>query len=60
MGVKFKGLHNVLPYRPPCDLSTLVQQIDRAGRDGEFSVEILLYKNHKDISKKRQQRSYIG
>lgn len=53
MGVKFKGLHNVLPYRPPSDLSTLVQQIDRAGRDYEFSVEMILYKNHNGHFKKK-------
>lgn len=47
MGVNFKGLHNVVHYGPPRDLDTLVQQMGRAGRDGEFSVEIILYKNHK-------------
>lgn len=59
MGVKFKGLHNVLPYRPPCDLSTLVQQIDRAGRDGEFSVEMILYKNHNGHFKKKDNSVLI-
>lgn len=52
MGVNFKGLHNVVHYGPPCDLDTLVQQMDRAGRDGEFSVELILYKNHKGHFKK--------
>lgn len=59
MGVKFKGLHNVLPYRPPSDLSTLVQQIDRAGRDGEFSVEMILYKNHNGHFKKKDNSVLI-
>lgn len=52
MGVNFKGLHNVVHYGPPRDLDTLVQQMGRAGRDGEFSVELILYKNHKGHLKK--------
>ena len=52
MGVNFKGLYSVVHYGPPPDLDTLVQQMGRAGRDGKFSMELILYKNHKGHLKK--------
>ncbi|XP_062606926.1 probable ATP-dependent DNA helicase RecS [Saccostrea cucullata] len=52
MGVNFKGLHNIIHYGPPRDLDSLTQQMGRAGRDNEFSNELILYKNHKGHFKK--------
>ena len=48
MGGNFKGLYSVVHYGPPPDLDTLVQQMGRAGRDGKFSMELILYKNQKN------------
>lgn len=43
MGVNFKGVNNVINYGPAQDLDTFVQQLGRAGRDGEDSEHLLLY-----------------
>ena len=45
MGVNFKGVHNVVHFGPPQDMDTFVQQLGRAGRDGEQSQHIILYNN---------------
>ena len=47
MGVNFKGVHNVVHYGLPRQMDTFVQQMGRAGRDGEFSQELIIFKNHK-------------
>ncbi|KAK3099232.1 hypothetical protein FSP39_001299 [Pinctada imbricata] len=47
MGVNFHGLHNIVHYCIPREMDTLVQQMGRAGRDGSFSHELILYKDHK-------------
>jgi ATP-dependent DNA helicase RecQ len=47
MGVNFHNLHNIVHYGLPREMDTLVQQMGRAGRDGEFSHELILYKCHK-------------
>ena len=47
MGVNFKGLYSVVHCDPPRNFDTLVQKMGRAGRDGKFSMELILYKNHK-------------
>ena len=52
MGVNFHGLHNIIHYGLPREMDTFVQQMGRCGRDGEFSNELILYKNHKGHLKK--------
>lgn len=47
MGVNFYGVHNVIHYGLPREMDTLVQQMGRAGRDGEPSHELIMYKCHK-------------
>lgn len=47
MGVNFYGVHNVIHYGLPREMDTLVQQMGRAGRDGEPSYELIMYKCHK-------------
>ena len=45
MGVNFRELHHVIHYGPPREIDTFVQQLGRAGRDGEKSYHLLLYNN---------------
>lgn len=52
MGVNFYGVHNVIHFGLPREMDTFVQQMGRCGRDGQFSHELLLYKNHKTHMKK--------
>ena len=47
MGVNFFGLNNVIHYGLPYQMDTFVQQMGRAGRDGEFSQELIIFKSHK-------------
>ena len=51
MGVN-SHLSNVIHYGLPHDMDTFVQQIGRAGRDGDFSHELILFKVHKGMLKK--------
>lgn len=37
------GVHNVIHYGLPREIDTLVQQMGRAGRDGEPSHELIIY-----------------
>lgn len=52
MGVNFFGVHNIIHFNLPRLIDTFVQQMGRAGRDGEFSNELILYRNHKSHLKK--------
>ena len=47
MGVNLKNVHNVVHYGLPRELDTFIQQMGRAGRDGHFSNELVIYKCHK-------------
>ncbi|XP_052695204.1 uncharacterized protein LOC128173541 [Crassostrea angulata] len=51
MGVNFKDLQNIVHFSPPQDMDTFIQQMGRAGRDGKFSQELILYKSHKNQMK---------
>ncbi|XP_061182575.1 ATP-dependent DNA helicase RecQ-like [Saccostrea echinata] len=46
MGVDFKDLHSIILFGPPHSILEVVQEIGRAGRDGEKSVSLLLYNSH--------------
>lgn len=48
IGVNFKDLQNIVHFSPPRDMDTFIQQMGRAGRDGKFSQELILYKSHKN------------
>jgi len=37
MGVNCAGVDRVIHYGPPNDMETYIQQIERAGRDGEIA-----------------------
>lgn len=52
MGVNFCGVHNIIHYGLPREMNTFVQQMGRCGRDGKFSNELILFKNHKGHLKK--------
>ncbi|VDI74705.1 Hypothetical predicted protein [Mytilus galloprovincialis] len=52
MGVNFFGVHNIIHFNLPRLIDTFVQQLGRAGRDGEFSNELILCRNHKSHLKK--------
>ena len=52
MGVNYSHLSNVIHYGLPHDMDTFVQQMGRAGRDGDFSHELILFKVHKGMLKK--------
>jgi ATP-dependent DNA helicase RecQ len=43
MGVDFKGLSNIVLFKPPSSMLDLVQEIGRAGRGGEKSIALLMY-----------------
>ncbi|XP_033724869.1 ATP-dependent DNA helicase Q-like SIM [Pecten maximus] len=47
MGVNFYGLNNIIHYGLPREMDTFVQQMGRAGRDGNFAHELVLYTAHK-------------
>lgn len=55
MGVNFYGVHNVIHYGLPREMDTLVQQMGRAGRDGEPSHELIIYKCHKEQLKQVEE-----
>lgn len=52
MGVNFVDVHNIIHYNLPRQMDTFVQQMGRAGRDGQISDELIMYKNHKSHLKK--------
>lgn len=45
MGVNFVGVNLVVNYGPPQEMDTLIQQIGRAGRNGEQAYHVLIYNN---------------
>ncbi|XP_033745061.1 putative ATP-dependent DNA helicase Q1 [Pecten maximus] len=47
MGVNFHDVNNIIHYGLPREMDTFVQQMGRAGRDGGYSNELVLYKLHK-------------
>lgn len=47
MGVNFQELNHIIHYGIPRQMDTFVQQMGRAGRDGNFANELVLYKAHK-------------
>ena len=52
MGVNFVDVHNIIHYNLPRQMDTFVQQMGRAGRDGQISDELIMYKNQKSHLKK--------
>lgn len=46
MGVDFKGLSSIILFGPPHSILDVLQEIGRAGRDGEKTVALLLYNSH--------------
>lgn len=52
MGVNYSFLRNVVHYGLPHEMDTFVQQMGRAGRTGELSNELILFKLHKGMLKK--------
>lgn len=46
MGVDFKGLSSIILFGPPHSILDVLQEIGRAGRDGEKTVAFLLYNSH--------------
>lgn len=52
MGVNFVGVYNIVHYGLPREMDTFVQQMGRAGRDGVYSHELIIYKCHKGHLKK--------
>ena len=48
MGINFYGLNNVIHYGLPRSMDTFVQQMGRAGRDGAFSQELVVFKPNKN------------
>uniref|UniRef100_A0A8W8N9U5 DNA 3'-5' helicase n=2 Tax=Magallana gigas TaxID=29159 RepID=A0A8W8N9U5_MAGGI len=52
MGVNYSFLRNVVHYGLPHKMDTFVQQMGRAGRTGELSNELILFKLHKGMLKK--------
>ncbi|KAK3086487.1 hypothetical protein FSP39_019095 [Pinctada imbricata] len=46
MGVDFKNLSNVILFGPPNSMLDVVQELGRAGRNGERAMAILMYKSH--------------
>jgi len=49
MGINKPNVRYVFHYKPPSSIEDYIQEIGRAGRDGEESKCILLY-NHKDLN----------
>ncbi|MCM2674297.1 RecQ family ATP-dependent DNA helicase [Alkalicoccobacillus plakortidis] len=43
MGVNKSNIRYVIHFQPPLDLESFLQEIGRAGRDGENSLSLLLY-----------------
>ena len=43
MGVNFSNVRTIIHYGPPREMADFVQQIGRAGRDGQPSKAVLLY-----------------
>ncbi|XP_022794673.1 uncharacterized protein LOC111333389 isoform X2 [Stylophora pistillata] len=46
MGVNFPNVRTVINYGPPREVEEFVQQIGRAGRDGQPALAVLLYNGH--------------
>ena len=44
MGVNFASIDNVINYGPPQDMDSFLQQMGRAGRDGQSGHHVLLWK----------------
>ncbi|XP_056004812.1 uncharacterized protein LOC130050092 [Ostrea edulis] len=55
MGVNFYKVHNIIHYGLPREMDTFVQQMGRAGRDGEFAHELIIYKFHKGQLKRVEE-----
>ncbi|MFT8727112.1 MAG: RecQ family ATP-dependent DNA helicase [Liquorilactobacillus ghanensis] len=53
MGINQKNVRYVIHYHLPTDLESYLQEIGRAGRDGQQSIAILLYSTE-DFERQRQ------
>lgn len=53
MGINQKNVRYVIHYHLPTDLESYLQEIGRAGRDGQQSIAILLY-SPEDFGRQRQ------
>ena len=47
MGVNFHGVNNIIHYGIPREMDTFVQQMGRAGRDGQYGEELIIFSAHK-------------
>ena len=43
MGVNFPDVHRVIHYGPPCHMEDFVQEIRRAGRNGDPAYSLLYF-----------------
>lgn len=43
MGVDIKGLHRIINYGPPSDIESYIQELGRAGRDGNQSEALMFH-----------------
>lgn len=57
MGINKKNIRLIIHYHPPAEVESFIQEIGRAGRDGEQSVSVLLYQAG-DIQVPLQLTSY--
>jgi superfamily II DNA helicase RecQ len=55
MGVNFYKVCNIIHYGLPREMDTFVQQMGRAGRDGEYAHELIVYKFHKGQLKRVEE-----
>jgi len=58
MGINKPDVRYVFHYKPPSSIEDYIQEIGRAGRDGEISECVMLY-NHKDIHELSRQYSKL-
>ena len=59
MGIDVKGLSTIIHYGPSIDLESYMQEIGRAGRDGQQSCAYLLYHGQQLRHTRDTMRNYV-
>ena len=59
MGVNYKSVNQIVHWGPPKDMDSFVQQLGRAGREGDQGYQLLLYHGRQFHSVDSEMKVYV-